>query len=96
METYEELLGQGHVVEVDAHYPKKLGDADLVSRIKSNSYNTAMLIDAVAQKAFEHHFKNSAPQPVSSARENAGIGIASAATASTGRGAKPLLFALLV
>ncbi len=71
METYEELLQQSNIIEVDYNYAKSLRGAELAPVIKSNGYNPIMLIDPVAQKAIDHHFKETAAQAVQSSKENA-------------------------
>jgi hypothetical protein len=72
METYEQLAGEGHIIELH----KNEGKVEFASLVKSNSYNPVMLIDAVAQKAIEHHFQATSTQAVSSAKENAVLGLA--------------------
>jgi hypothetical protein len=46
-------------------------NSKLESVLKSNGYNDVIFITSVAQKAFEHHIKETAPQAVKSATENA-------------------------
>lgn len=70
METYDALIKRGHIVEISS----KTGKSNLDSLLIQNSYNPVMLIDRVAQKAIEHHFKETANHAVSSARENAILG----------------------
>ena len=43
MPTYETLLTDGHLVEVDNNYAKSLGSGSLPLLIKSNSYRPVML-----------------------------------------------------
>ena len=74
-ETYQELLENGHIVEVDMQTANNTTESVLASVIKSNGYNPIMLIDPVAQKALEHHFKETAPQAVQSSKENAALGL---------------------
>lgn len=49
METYQDLVREGHIVEVT----KDEAGAELASLVVSNSYRPVMLLDAVAQKAIE-------------------------------------------
>jgi len=72
METYAELLFDKHIVEVT----KDEGNAALASLVIANSYNPVMLIDAVAQKAIEHHFSQTATNAIQSSKESAALGLA--------------------
>lgn len=76
MPTYETLVREGHIVEADAKYAKTLEGAELAPLIKSGGYQPVMLIDPVAQKEIEHHFRVSVNQAVQSSRENAVLGVA--------------------
>ena len=70
-ETYLELLDNKHILELTTQHPESIRESILESLVKSNSYNPVVLIDPVAQKALEHHFKKTSSQAVHSARENA-------------------------
>lgn len=72
METYISLLENGHIVDVQ----RNSGDSILESLVVANSYNPVMLIDAVAQKAIEHHFEQTASNAVQSSKESAALGLA--------------------
>jgi flagellar biosynthesis regulator FlbT len=72
METYQKLVDEGHIVEVS----NNTTDPFLGSLIKANSYNPIMLIDPVAQKAIEHHFKQTAQNALMSSKESAALGLA--------------------
>ncbi len=76
METYQELVNKNHIVEVTKDTADKEGDAELASLVVSNSYRPVMLIDAVAQKAIEHHFKQTASNALQSSKESAFLGLA--------------------
>ena len=69
--TYQKLRDGDHILEVD----RRTRGAKLVPLIKANSYNPVMLIDPVAQKALEHHFKVTSTQAVTSSKENAMLGL---------------------
>ena len=73
-ETYDELSSEGHILEIGRDVVKR-GDSKLDFLIKANSYNPVMLIDPVAQKALEHHFKVTSTQAVTSSKENAMLGL---------------------
>lgn len=76
MPTYPALVEGAHILEVDNSYTKAVGDADLASLVKSNSYRPIMLIDPVAQKEIEHHFEVSSTRAVHSSKENAVLSMA--------------------
>jgi len=71
METYASLIEQGHIVEVQ----RDSGNSILESLVVANSYNPVMLIDAVAQKAIEHHFEQTASNAIQSSKESALLGL---------------------
>ena len=66
-ETYGELLNQGHIFEAEWD-DSRIRGTELAPVIKSNSYNPVMLLDAVAQKALEHHFTKTAERAVDSSK----------------------------
>lgn len=72
METYAELVSQGHIVELT----KDEADPFLGSLVVANSYNPVMLLDAVAQKEIEHYFEETAKNAVQSSKESAALGLA--------------------
>lgn len=72
METYAELLFNKHIVEVT----KDEAGAEAASLVIANSYRPVMLIDAVAQKAIEHHFSQTATSAIQSSKESAALGLA--------------------
>jgi hypothetical protein len=72
METYGTLLADGHIIELT----KDDASADLALLVISNGYNPVMLIDAVAQKAIEHHFQQTASNAIQSSKESAALGLA--------------------
>ena len=71
METYDDLLESGHIFILSSKYAKSLKVTKLLTLMKSNSYQKITLIDRVAQKAIEHHFKKTSKQAVTSSKENA-------------------------
>lgn len=76
MPTYDKLIEDRHILEVDGNYVKSLEGADLAPLVKSNGYQPIMLIDRVAQKEIEHHFGVTTDQAIQSSRENAVLGLA--------------------
>ena len=71
--TYEKLREESHILEIDKTSSR---DAVLLNLLlKANSYRPVMLLDAVAQKEMEHHFKVTSTQAVTSSKESAMLGL---------------------
>lgn len=75
MPAYCKLLEDGHILEADSKSAKSLESAEMALLVKSNGYQPVLLVDPVAQKEIEHHFKISVNQAVQSSKENAVLGM---------------------